>query len=164
MKQTQRQILHRVLWGAAVLGWMGIIFYFSAQNGEDSSAVSGGITDRLLHLLWRNFDQMTVTGQEQLRGQLTFVVRKGAHFTEYAILGFLVSGFLGSFSIGIFRRVPIAWLCGTLYACSDELHQMFTDGRSPKLFDLMVDSAGVLTGVGIFLLLAFLYMRWKKHT
>ena len=85
MKQTQRQILRRVLWGAAVLGWMGIIFYFSAQNGEDSSAVSGGITDRLLHLLWRNFDQMTVTGQEQLRGQLTFVVSKGAHLTEYAI-------------------------------------------------------------------------------
>jgi hypothetical protein len=48
---------------------------------------------------------------------------------------------------------------GTLYAASDELHQMFSDGRSPQVRDVCIDSAGVLTGVLVTLLFLYFYER-----
>ena len=61
--------------------WMGVIFMFSSQNGEESSGISNGI---LLTL-------MNVVPMENLSIEtLSFFIRKAAHFTEYAILGLLV--------------------------------------------------------------------------
>lgn len=45
-----------------------------------------------------------------------------------------------------------AWLLATAYAASDEFHQIFVPGRTPKVTDVMLDSAGVLLGLGIMLL------------
>ena len=36
----------------------------------------------------------------------------------------------------------IAWITGTLYAASDEFHQMFTGERSPQVRDVCIDSSG----------------------
>ena len=43
----------------------------------------------------------------------------------------------------------ISWLCGTLYAMTDEFHQLFVPGRSGEIRDVCLDSAGVLVGVFI---------------
>ena len=159
MQKTRRC---RILFGIAVFAWMGVIFYFSSQTGEESSLVSGSITDRLIHWIWRDFDQMAKQQQAHLLGQLTFFVRKCAHFTEYAVLGGLVSGFLDAWNIRMGRCIPLAWLWGILYACSDELHQMFTDGRSPKGFDVLVDSAGVLAGICIAWVCIWLMGHYRR--
>ena len=76
--------------------WMGVIFYFSAQTGEESSEMSGGIIHLAARLLWRDFDSLPLLEQTGRLQSLTFVVRKGAHFTEYAVLAFLASGFLSA--------------------------------------------------------------------
>ena len=36
---------------------------------------------------------------------------------------------------------------GILVAFSDELHQMYTENRSPKITDVGIDTAGVVTGI-----------------
>ena len=46
-----------------------------------------------------------------------------------------------------------AWIIGTAYAVTDEIHQHFVPGRSCELRDICIDSAGVLCGVLITLLL-----------
>jgi VanZ family protein len=46
-----------------------------------------------------------------------------------------------------------AWAAGTLYAGTDELHQLMTDGRSGQWTDVLLDSSGVLTGVALALLI-----------
>ena len=40
----------------------------------------------------------------------------------------------------------IAWITGTLYAASDEFHQMFTGERSPQVRDVCIDSSGAAVG------------------
>lgn len=152
----------RVLWGAALMVWMGVIFYFSSQTGEESSEISGGITNLVAHLLWKDYDGLTVLEQTKRLGTLTFLVRKCAHFTEYGILGFLGSGLLSTWDYPKHPcriRIGTAWIFSVLYAVSDELHQYFSDGRSPRIFDVMVDACGAAAGIGVFFLLAWLVTR-----
>ena len=37
----------------------------------------------------------------------------------------------------------------TLYAASDELHQVFVSGRTPSLVDVAIDSAGAAAGIAL---------------
>ncbi len=163
MKQQNSTVI-RIIWGTALVIWMGVIFYFSSQTGEESSEMSGGIIQMVARFIWRDYENLSILEQTARLDSLTFVVRKGAHFTEYGILGFLASGFLSTWKLkckhfcGI--RVGIAWCFSILYAVSDELHQSFSDGRSPKAFDVLVDSCGALAGIGVFFLIAWLLKKY----
>jgi VanZ family protein len=66
------------------------------------------------------------------------VLRKFAHVTEYAILGFLLLRAIG-------REVP-ALLVGIAYAATDELHQHFVGGRHGSPVDVLIDTVGLLIG------------------
>ena len=67
------------------------------------------------------------------------VLRKGAHVTEYAILGLLLLRAVG-------RELP-AFLIGVTYAITDEVHQHFVQGRHASPVDVAIDSAGILLGI-----------------
>jgi VanZ like protein len=72
-------------------------------------------------------------------GTWDLVLRKIAHFCEYAILGLLLVRALG--------REPLAAAAGIAYAGSDELHQHFVRGRHAAFRDVAIDAAGVLAGL-----------------
>jgi VanZ family protein len=67
------------------------------------------------------------------------VLRKLAHFVEYGILGALLYRAL--------RREPAAIALGSLYAVTDEVHQVFVSGRQGSPLDWLIDTAGVVAGV-----------------
>jgi VanZ family protein len=67
------------------------------------------------------------------------VLRKGAHVTEYLVLGLLLARALG-------QELP-AWLAGVAYAATDELHQHFVAGRHASPVDVAIDAVGVALGV-----------------
>ena len=69
------------------------------------------------------------------------ILRKGAHMTEYAILGLLLLRALG-------RELP-ALAVGIAYAITDELHQHFVRGRHASPIDVAIDTVGL--SIGIFL-------------
>jgi VanZ family protein len=71
------------------------------------------------------------------------VLRKGAHITEYAILGGLLLRALG-------RELP-ALLIGIAYAATDELHQHFVRGRHSSPFDISFDACGLALGLLVLL-------------
>lgn len=74
---------------------------------------------------------------------LDFIVKKGAHVSEYAIFFFLLSGALKSIN----WRTPYqtAFLIGLFYAFTDETHQLFTPGRTGLLRDALIfDQLGLL--------------------
>lgn len=50
------------------------------------------------------------------------------------------------------KAAGLAWMVGTLYAVSDEVHQFFVPGRSCEVRDMVIDSCGVAAGVLIMLL------------
>ena len=84
------------------------------------------------------------------------LLRKVAHFTEFACLGGL---FTWLFSM-LRRPVLLAPGCGFLAACVDETIQIFVPDRGPSVFDVGIDTAGV--AVGVTLLLLFHYIKHKQ--
>jgi VanZ family protein len=71
------------------------------------------------------------------------ILRKGAHVTEYAVLGGLLYRALG--------REPLALAAGIAYAATDELHQHFVRGRHASPVDVAIDALGVAVGMLLWL-------------
>ena len=71
------------------------------------------------------------------------VLRKGAHVTEYAILGGLLYRALA--------REELALAVGIAYAATDELHQHFVRGRHASPVDVAIDAVGVSLGMLLWL-------------
>ena len=145
-----------------VIAVMVMIFCFSAQTGTQSGAMSGRITMWILNLVVPGFGDFSPEKQETIRSTVSFVVRKLAHFSEYALLGFSLMLHIAQIEKKIAVRLPWlwSWAAGTLYAASDEFHQGFVAGRGPSLRDVMIDSSGVIAGT--LLLLWIIRRRTKK--
>ena len=79
-------------------------------------------------------------------GTWDLVLRKLAHATEYAVLGFLLLRALGS-------ELP-AFAAGVAYAASDEVHQHFVRGRHASPVDVAIDSVGLAIGLVVWRRLA----------
>jgi VanZ family protein len=71
------------------------------------------------------------------------ILRKGAHVTEYAVLGALLYRALG--------REPLALAVGIAYAATDELHQYFVRGRHASPVDVAIDAVGLAAGMLLWL-------------
>ena len=77
------------------------------------------------------------------------LVRKIAHFLEFAALGFCIA-----WRRGMLRKPQIpGFFAGTAAAVLDETIQLFVPGRGPAIGDVLLDSSGVLTGLLLFLLI-----------
>lgn len=125
---------------ALLIAWMLVIWLFSAQH--DSAAAT-----------------------RKIFAEHNFVVRKIAHFTEYAILYFLA---FMSFSchnntshlllqkVGAKNAPAAALILAVLYATLDEIHQAFVPGRSSAITDVLVDSTGATVAL-------FLLKHWRKR-
>ena len=145
----------RVVTTLMTLMVMGMIFYFSTETAENSDASSGLISQWVADHLWPEWRELPGEERDSFYNRLQFVVRKCAHFTEFALLGMSLRLCLESWlgrRRGLFRGT---WMGGTLYAAMDEIRQLFVDGRSGQWRDVMIDSAGVLTG--LLLIMGFLY-------
>ena len=145
-----------------VIAVMAMIYGFSAQTGEQSGAMSGKLTTWVINLFVPDFDNMTEENQESLRYTVGFLIRKTAHFLEYALLGFSLMLHIAQIEKKIVVRLPWlwAWVIGTLYAAGDEFHQSFVAGRGPSVRDVMIDSSGVIAGV---LLIMWILRRRKQR-
>ena len=71
------------------------------------------------------------------------ILRKGAHLTEYAVLGGLLYRALG--------REALALAVGIAYAATDELHQYFVRGRHASTVDVAIDAVGIAVGMLLWL-------------
>jgi len=133
-----------------LLVWMLLIFLFS------TGGLSASNTSRIIRpvLLWL-FPEIS----EERLALVHFIVRKAAHFTEYAVLALLAArAFLGS-SRDLLRR---RWFLSSLalvvvYALSDEYHQRFVPTRTGSVYDSLIDISG-----GLAALLLFLTIRHKR--
>jgi len=75
----------------------------------------------------------------------SYGIRKLGHFTEYAILAWLIYRPLREQTRGAW----LAFALTALYGASDEWHQSFVPGREMLLGDWLIDSAGAVCGLFI---------------
>ena len=153
----------RILLTVLTLAVMGMIFLFSTESAEKSDETSGTFTRSLIGVFYPDFDEYDAGRKLQVYDSIQVVVRKIAHFTEFAALGFLMRLCLESWFGKRKWLNPVSWAAGTLYAGTDELHQILSDGRSAQWEDILLDSAGVLAGVAVAALAVFLFMRRNKR-
>lgn len=148
-----------------VLAVMAAIYGFSSQNGEESGALSARVTAVVLGIVHPDFDRLDASQRAELLAKAGHIVRKCAHFSEFAALGFFLLGFFKALSWKIPLRRPalVTAVTGALYAVSDELHQGFVSGRSTELLDVVIDSAGVLFGILVMGLLFYLRRKWEDR-
>ena len=140
---------------------MMMIFVFSSHTAAESSGVSGGLIASFAERLHPGFEEMSETDQQQYIESWQFLVRKTAHFSIYALLGLLLCV---PVSVVADRRYvfPISLLVAGLYAVSDEIHQYFVPERACRVFDIFVDTCGIMTGIGFFLLIIHIISKITK--
>ncbi len=142
-----RNKVYRVVSLTLLLSVLAAIFYLSQQDGTKSGESSGLIMRLLESLFNREFDEG--------------IVREGAHFTEYLVLGVMTVNF--GYAYRRYLQPLLSLFFGAIYALSDEIHQIFIPGRACQLFDLAVDTSGVLCGVLLFSLIAVPIIQKKKR-
>lgn len=135
------------------------IFYFSNQVADVSSTSSGRIVNFIANLL-PFIKNMPETEKEVICSEvLQPIVRKTAHFSIYALLGFWIINFALTYRGSDYKKVLWSWIFGTVYAITDEIHQLFIPGRSGEIRDVCIDSLGVLTGILVVVIIMYLYKR-----
>lgn len=142
-------------WALCAL-WMGVIFSMSAQTAVVSDTQSeqvAGLTQWLLSLL--SFGRFSIPPEF-----LHVLIRKVAHFGEYAILSLLYRRALQL--SGAKRATLTAIVLSALYAATDELHQGFVDGRSPQMTDVAIDTFGACAGAWFHQICETLFERRKQ--
>lgn len=123
-----------------------VIFKFSSEQSEQSDKSSGRIVDTIVE----NHPKMKKLSQKEKeikKQEIVFPVRKMAHFSVYTCLGILLYLFMKTFEISNRKKVLISIALAFLYACSDEIHQLFVGGRSGEFRDVCIDSCGAGFGV-----------------
>lgn len=131
-----------------ILIWMCIVFKFSSQQSTESSQLSGGITKAIL-----NFFNVLEGKTIEQQSQIETIVRKLAHYLIYTVGGILILSHVNLYKISANKKVIVSQLVGTLYATTDETHQLFVPGRSGEIRDVCLDSLGVITGIIITLII-----------
>ncbi len=128
------------------LAVMVMIFTFSAATGEESEEVSQNLLSKIIEFIGNYISHN--------------FLRKLAHFSEFAALGFCMTGAI-HFTFGK-RKFYLPLIPCVLYAVSDEIHQHFVPERACRVFDMFVDTCGIMTGIGIFLILILIISKITK--
>ena len=114
---------------------LGLVFFFSSRTADESTMQS----DFIMKLITAIFGEGKVTD---------FIVRKLAHFTEYTGTCLIMSAAF-YFTLGKNKiYLPIAFT--SLYAVTDEIHQLFVEGRSCEARDWAIDTCGAILGAAIY--------------
>jgi VanZ family protein len=144
-----------------------VIFNFSAAGGEQSSNLTLTLTHKIVNVFTDIkrflYNSSQIATQENLLSDamLHTTIRKLGHFTEYTLFGLAIAFPLYLQQISKWKLVICSISIGFLYACSDELHQLFVEGRSGQFTDVLIDSFGVIFGLIIFLVIVEIYNRRK---
>lgn len=134
-----------------------MIFALSADYGEESSNISRAVTG----LFWRVYYSLFV-GEGYGEAVITAVnntediVRKIAHFMEYMAVGFLSFSIVVMWSDRLRKWFLIVLGQLVISAALDEFHQYFVPGRYASVKDVLIDTAGGVTGITVILFFLFL--------
>ena len=139
--EDEKRVWRRRLWRyGPLMAWTCFVLLASSSNFSASN------TSRIIRplLLWL-FPGMS----EASLASAHFLVRKAAHFTEYAVLALLAARAFRTSRVEKLKRRW--WLAAfALVACValvDEYHQSFLPARTGTIYDSLLDMAGGATAL-----------------
>lgn len=147
--------MNRKIYIVLSICWMIFIFYMSNQPSTVSSSQSGGFINMLC-----NIPIIGIVVETLMKiGLAEFLIRKSAHIFLYFVLAILL--YMAVKGRSNIKDYSLAFILTTLYACTDEFHQLFIPGRSGEFRDILVDSTGALIGLVLVFLISKIILKIK---
>ena len=156
-----KKIILRIIYAISTILICISIFNFSNQDGNESGGKSKTIANFVVNIV-EKIRQNEFENREEAVNKVDHIIRKLAHFSIYTLLGISIMCFMCTFEIKIKYKVLTSLGLGLIYACSDELHQMFIPGREGKITDILLDTSGVLFGILIIYFLVKITSKKMK--
>lgn len=132
-----------------IISTLFVLFIFSnsLQNGVSSSSASSGV------LNWIQNFNLGINITEHF-------IRKTGHFCEFFAFGILMTSTIYVYTNDIIENIFAALFFGLLVPVCDETIQMFSNGRSALVSDILLDFSGVVTG--LIAVSLFIFIKKKK--
>ncbi|MBS3198678.1 VanZ family protein [Turicibacter bilis] len=161
------------VWIILVVGWICFIFYQGMQVGEVSMDKSNRVVTQMMRMMdwWEeafqkkeepimenvierseatSSSQLPIHSKVQLQKNLSYFVRKAAHFTEYFMLAVLLFLMFRTFNVSLWNQGIYSLFLVLLCAVLDEYFQSFVF-RTSSVSDVMLDFCSGLFGVAVLL-------------
>lgn len=161
MKSEKKKWILRILLTLSTVAFIGWIFSNSLKTAAESTVQSSFVKE-----LVENFFNALVPGRDIEISE--HVIRKLAHFCEYALMGFLLFfTYLSYTRRKLWFFIPS--LVGIVIPFCDEGLQFFSDGRAPSFGDVGIDISGAAFGflcawAVYFVVLSILRAGRRKHS
>lgn len=147
------------LFGGMTFACMLMIFLFSAQHASESQRLSDGFLSSLIGAFLERFlPHLSEKG-------MSVDIRKYAHMAEYFCLGVSTFLFVSEMTRwqGRGKAVLLSSAWCLLYACTDELHQVFVPGRAGRVSDVLIDGVGFGSSILLLLLIRLIFEKKREQ-
>ena len=154
--------MKKILW-ILVVGWMAFIFYQGTREIEVSMNNSNQVLETVVNVVEQVDGSASSSSikhynsEEKVKSeisllnefsyeQLSYMIRKSAHFFEYVVLAVLIGSLLHCYRYTWMNRIIYALFMVLLCAILDEYFQSFVDGRNSSVKDILIDFSGAIVG------------------
>ncbi|MBE6699158.1 MAG: VanZ family protein [Ruminococcaceae bacterium] len=161
-KKEKQVLLLRILLGVLIVCNMAVIFLFSSQSAKKSAAISQKVTNAVVETVTKDYGEKPAGEQNAIVRKAHTPIRKLAHMLEFGSLATLSFLFLITWRGKILWRYAASLGFALVYAATDELHQLFSDGRGARLSDVFIDFSGAFIACTLALIIVMLVRRIKK--
>lgn len=141
--------IKRIILIVLIILWAVMVFGFSSQNGDESSGLSRMIAEIFFHT-------------EEALEIAEPIIRKIAHFSEYALGGILMYLLVDTYEYSLKFKFFVTLFLGIWYASIDEIHQTFVPDRSGNVIDVCIDTAGFTVGILICIFILKIIKKRKQ--
>lgn len=131
---------------------IAFIFFQSTRSANVSSEISHGAL-QLIEQICENIGLKNVMSHH--------FIRKAAHFSEYFVLGILLTATTRAFFINWRSHLFQPLFFGLLTAVVDETIQLFAEGRASQVTDVLLDFSGIVTGILLAVCILYIAQRIK---
>ena len=129
------------------------ILLFSLTPAVVSTQQSITVSEYIVNFIERTLSISLNLSEVQFSRFENFI-RKAAHFSEYAMLGFLLYSIPMVWEKRNFKPAFYIFLAIVILASVDETVQLFVPGRAGRVTDVLIDGAGGIFGI-LFLRMFF---------
>ena len=148
--------LNKYLLYILTIMWICLIYSLSLQPAEESAETSSNFGKMIVSIIAPDYMDEYEELPLVTLDYIDHILRKIAHFTEFLILGVLVS--CSACQLGLKRRFLYSFLFCMAAASLDESIQLFVPGRAGMVRDVLLDSTGALLGVTV----VWLFQRGER--
>lgn len=138
--------------GLICLAWILVIYAFSAMNAASSTSITDEALKVLAHIRTNNEHIDALFTYLTKNHSIFYIIRKMAHMFVFCVLQIVAFNLLRFLNISFIKSIIFSILIVFGYACVDEFHQLFVDGRSGLFSDVIIDTIGGMIGVCLVIL------------